>query len=212
MSAYDLEEQEKIAELKAWWKRYGGLVVTTLVLGLLVVAGVRYWSHYKLNQAQEAASAYGELLKAVEAKDQKKVRDVSGTLIEQYPRTIYAPLGAFVSAKQHVESGDLKTARAQLQWVVDKAKDDQIEALGRVRLAHVLLDEKENEAAVKLLEAKHPDSFSGAFADLRGDAYTALGNKAEARKAYTLALEKISKDERVTRDLVQMKLDALGEA
>jgi len=27
MATYDLEEQEQIAELKAWWKQYGNLVM-----------------------------------------------------------------------------------------------------------------------------------------------------------------------------------------
>ena len=38
MATYDLEEQEQIAELKAWWKQYGNLVAgvaTVAALGVL---------------------------------------------------------------------------------------------------------------------------------------------------------------------------------
>ena len=30
MAAYDLEEQEQLAELKAWWKQNGNLLVNAL--------------------------------------------------------------------------------------------------------------------------------------------------------------------------------------
>ena len=37
MAAYDLEEQEQLAELKAWWKQYGNLLINILTAGALVV-------------------------------------------------------------------------------------------------------------------------------------------------------------------------------
>jgi predicted negative regulator of RcsB-dependent stress response len=31
--AYDLEEQEQLAELKAWWEKYGNLLLTAVTAG-----------------------------------------------------------------------------------------------------------------------------------------------------------------------------------
>ena len=40
MAALDLQEQEQLAELKAWWQRYGNLVFTALTIILLVIVGL----------------------------------------------------------------------------------------------------------------------------------------------------------------------------
>lgn len=37
MAAYDLEEQEQIAELKVWWKLYGNRLVNAATVIALVV-------------------------------------------------------------------------------------------------------------------------------------------------------------------------------
>ena len=54
----------------------------------------------------------------------KAARDAAGTILEQFPRTSYGPMAALLSAKVHFQTGDLKTARAQLQWAADNARSD----------------------------------------------------------------------------------------
>ena len=82
--------------------------------------------------------------------------------------------------------------------------------IARLRLAGVLLDEKNFAEALKLLDMKHVAAFDGLYADLRGDILTAQNKRAEARAAYQIALEK--SDERSSyRQLVQIKLDAVGD-
>jgi predicted negative regulator of RcsB-dependent stress response len=39
MAYYDLEQQEQLSELQAWWKQWGALVLTALALALAAVAG-----------------------------------------------------------------------------------------------------------------------------------------------------------------------------
>ena len=39
MAVYDLEEQEQISELKAWWAQYGNFVVTLAVVAALTAMG-----------------------------------------------------------------------------------------------------------------------------------------------------------------------------
>jgi predicted negative regulator of RcsB-dependent stress response len=73
------------------------------------------------------------------------------------------------------------------------------------------MDENKYEDALKQLEAEHPASFDGLYSDMRGDIYNAQGKKEEARTAYKLAYEKIDAAS-MYRNLIQMKLDALGGA
>ena len=104
---------------------------------------------------------------------------------------MYAPLGAFISAKIHFGAGDLKTARAQLAGRVENARDPGVQALARLRLANVLLDEKDYDEALKVLAVKPEPTFEALFEDLRGDVLAAQGKGAEARAAYTAALGKL---------------------
>lgn len=210
MSTYDLEEQEQLAKLKAFWSDYGTAIVAGVAALLIVIAGWRTWGWYQASQSAQAGAVYGELQKAVGAGDQKQVRDLTGTLLESYPRSIYAALAALVSAKVSFDAGDLKTARAQLQWVVDKAADPEVRAVARLRLATVLLDEKAYDEALKVLAAKPEPAFEALFEEARGDVLQAQGKRAEAKAAYQAALAKRASGDAAGRELIQLKLDAFG--
>ncbi len=210
MSTYDLEEQEQLAALKAWWQQYGNLIVTAITLVLVGFAAWNAWHWYQQSQATQAASLYENLQKAARLNDAKSVRDSAGAILEQYPRTAYAPLAALVAAKVNFQAGDLKTAKAQLQWVVEKAKTDELKAVARLRLAGVLLDEGGSEDALKALDGKPATGFESLFGSLRGDIFVTQKKPAEARAAYQAALEKADKRDRSIREQIQLKLDALG--
>ncbi len=210
MSTYDLEEQEQLAELKAFWRQYGNLIILAASLVVAAVASYLIWNRYQASQSAQASALYAELQRTASANDGKKVRDLAGALIESHPRTVYAALGVLVSARVHFSAGDLKTARAQLQWVVDNARDRDVQAIARLRLANVLIDEKAYDDALKVLGAKPEPAFEALFEDVRGDVLAAQGKRAEARAAYGTALAKARPDDAAARELIQLKLDALG--
>ncbi|MGE0558435.1 MAG: YfgM family protein [Burkholderiales bacterium] len=209
--AYDLEEQEQLAAMKAWWAQYGRLVVVVVVAALLTVGGIRGWHYYRTSQATAAVVLFEQLQRAERASDHKKVRDIAGQMIDSYGSTPYAAPAALAAAKSAVDTGDLAAAKTRLQWVMDKAGEEEVRDVARLRLARVLFDEKNLPEALKLLEVKPGDSFSGLYAGLRGDVLSAQGKRQEARTAYQLALEK-SDAASPLRQITQLKLDALGEA
>jgi predicted negative regulator of RcsB-dependent stress response len=208
--AYDLEEQEQLAAIKSWWSQYGKLVMVTVVAALLVVGGIRGWYYYRNTQAASALTLFDQMQRAERASDQKKVRDIAAQIVDKYASTQYATLASLAAAKSNFDTGDLPAAKTQLQWVIDNGKEAEARDVARLRLARVLLDEKNPAEALKLLETKHGDSFAGLYADVKGDALLASGKRAEAHAAYQVALEK-SDAASPTRQIVQLKLDALGE-
>jgi predicted negative regulator of RcsB-dependent stress response len=212
MSNLDLEEQEQLAELKTWWRRYGNVVMMAVTVVLLAFAAWNGWTWYQRNQAVQAGALYADLQKAARAGDVKASRDVAGSILEQYPRTSYAAMAALLSAKAHFQSGDLKTARAQLQWVVDNARSDELKAVARIRLSNVLIDEGALDDAAKVLDVSPPEAFVAAFSAARGDVFAQQKKNAEARAAYKLALDKREALDPTLRDVIQLKLDALGGA
>ena len=209
--AYDLQEQDQLDAFKAYWNKYGNLLLTAITVVLLAVAGWRAWGWWQQKQSIEASVLYDQLRDAVDKKDIAKVKQSSGPLFEKYSGTVYGSMGALIAARAYFDAGDLKAAKAPLQWAVDHSKDPEHRSLARLRLAGILLDEKAYDEGMKLLPADASGPFAAAFADRRGDLLLAQGKRDEARAAYKLAIEKMAPNA-ATRPIVQMKLDALGGA
>lgn len=208
--AYDLEEQEQLAELKGWWKDNGGKVIAVVAAVAIGAAGWQGWRVWQSGQAQQAGALYESLLQAVRAGDPKALRDAGGTLVENFPGTLYASMGALTAARFHFDRGDLKSARTQLQWVMERSPSDEFKDLARLRLAAVLLDDKAHDEALAVLDGKHAAAMAGQFAALKGDVLVAKSQPAEAKAAYRLALEKSGERDAAFRAGVQLRLDALG--
>ena len=208
--ALDLEEQEQVAELKAWWTQYGNLVVSAITAAAIAFAGWQAWKWYERGQASQAGALYDTLFRAGQAGDAKALRDATGTLIENYPRTLYASMGALTAARFYFDRKDLKSAKAQLQWVIDNARQEEFRDLARLRLAAVLLDEKAYDDALKLLDEKHDASFDAQYAAAKGDVLVAKNQAEPARAAYRVALEKAGAGNTPFRESVRMRLEALG--
>ena len=171
----------KVEELKAWWRQHGGFITAIVRAVALAFAGWQAWRWYQASQASQASVLYDTVAKAAQANDAKALRDAAGTLVENYPRTLYASMGALVAARYYFDRNDLKTAKAQLQWVIERAPSDDFKHLARLRLAAVLLDEKAYDEALKLLDAKPAAAYEAQYAALRGDILLAKNQAAEAR-------------------------------
>jgi len=206
--AYDLEEQEQLASIKAWWDRWGNLVLTAVTVVLLAIAAFNGWRWYERHEAGNAAVLYDEFVGTLDGADLGRKKELAGTLIERYGRTVYAPMAALLIAKVNLEAGDTGAARAQLRWVIDKSGHPELVQIARLRLAGVLLDEKAYDEALQLLAGEVPEALAASFADRRGDVLMAMGKAEEARGAYREALDKAGAQHPM-RPIIQLKLDAL---
>jgi predicted negative regulator of RcsB-dependent stress response len=206
--AYDLEEQEQLAELKAWWAKYGNFILTVVTLVLLGFAAYNGWQWYQREQAGKAAGVYGQLEKAIAARDADKAGALAEMLTSQYSGTAYASMAALQAARVQAEAGKADRARESLQWVIDKSGQAELKAIAQVRLAGVLLDEKKYDEALKLLGGDVPAAQAVEFADRRGDVLAAQKKYAEAAAAYKDALARADAQHPL-RQLIQLKLDAL---
>lgn len=209
MAVYDLEEQENIAALKAWWRQYARLVIAAAVAFVLGVGGIQGWRHWKSKQAQQAAAVFGDLEDAAAVGDAGKTTDLAGRLRKDFARTGYGARGALLAAKASFDAGKPDEAADWLAWAADNARDPQTAALAALRLAGVRLDQKKYPEALQALDRAHPEPFSALFADARGDVLVAQNKTDEARKAYQAALDKLPKSS-AYRNVVEIKRDALG--
>lgn len=219
MAVYDLEEQEQLDELKTWWKQYGNLVTAIVVALALAALSWQGWNWWQRKQSAEASALYMSVQQAVSQNDAKRARELAGELIDKYGSTAYAGMAALLSGKAQVDAGDGKTAKAQLQWAAESARDQALRDLARLRLATVLLDEKAYDEALKQL-ASEPSSagFGPRFSEVKGDIFASQGKAAEAKAAYEAALDKLAKvgagatarQQAGYKEVLQAKLDSLG--
>ena len=209
MAAYDLDEQEKLGDLKAWWSRYGNYVTALVTVVALAIAANQGWKYYTGKQATEAASLYFALSDAAAKNEAAKAKDAAAQLIEKFPSTGYAPRGALLAAKLAFDAADLPAAKTQLEWAVNNSKELEIVSIARLRLAAVLLDQKQYDAAITALDAKHSESFDGLFLDMKGDIFNLQGKPSDAKTAYEAALVKLD-PKGSTKQYTQVKLDAVS--
>ena len=211
MAVLDSQEQEQLEAFMTWWRENRSQILGGLLIVVVAVGGWRGWQYYQRQQAVEAATLYQQLIQQLASNDAKRINDAAAAVMDKYSTTAYAARAALLAAQVNEQGSDKTRAKAELQWVIDHAGEDALKSVARLRLAAVLLDEKNYADALKLLETKHPDSFDGLYADLRGDVLSAQGKIDEARSSYKLAYEKIDAQS-MYRNLIQMKLDALGTA
>lgn len=211
MAVLDSQEQEQIEALKAWWKDNRNQLLGALLIVIVAMGGWRGWQSYQHKQAEEAATLYHQFIEQLASNDAKRINDAAVAVTDKFASTAYAARAALLAAQVNEQGKDLARAKTQLQWVIDHAGETSLKDVARLRLAAILLDEKNYADALKLLEAKHPGSFDGLYADLRGDVLSGQGKIDEARSSYKLAYEKIDAQS-AYRNLIQMKLDALGVA
>ena len=204
------EEQESIESLKVWWAKWGNATTWIVLVVLLAAAAWNGWNFWQRRQAAEAAVLYDQVQQAVTAGDKAQVARVAGDMEDKFGGTAYAQMTALAAAKALYAAGDEAGAKAQLQWTVDHARDDEFKQIAKLRLASLLLDDKAYDQGLALLAEPQSDAFKGVVANGRGDLLAAQGKRADARTAYQLALDSLPKSDTSTRQLIQFKLDALG--
>src|SRR3546814_15920293 len=110
--AYDLEEQEKLDALRAWWDKYGTLCAVILFAAVLSVLGWRGWQWYQGHEASQAMGYFEALERAAGQPGDDavaRVKAASKTLRTDYASTGYASRGVLVAAQALQSRNDLRS-------------------------------------------------------------------------------------------------------
>ncbi len=207
----DLEEQEQLDQLKAFWKQYGNLITWAITLVLAGFAAWNGWNWWQRDQAVKAAAMFDELQKAADAGDVARTTGIFNDLKERYPRTVVAAQGGLLAARVEFDKGASDDALASLRWVAEHAGEAEYQAVARLRLAGLLADQKKYDEALKQLDGVAAKSFEALAADRRGDILLAQGKSDEAKAAYKKAWDAMDLGVQYRR-LIAAKLTALGAA
>lgn len=207
----DLQEQEQLDDLKAFWKQYGNLITWTLTLVLAAFAAWNGWSWYQRDQALKAGALYDEVEKAIAESDADKAGRLFAELRERYGRTTVVAQAGLSLGRLQIDKGKLDEAQATFNWVADKAVEAEYQTAAQLRIAGLHLDAKKYDEALKALNLAKAPSFEALVADRRGDVLMAQGKKAEAVAAYQLAYKGLPETIEYRR-LVEAKLMSLAAA
>jgi predicted negative regulator of RcsB-dependent stress response len=213
MAVYDLEEQEQISQIKAWWSEYGSRVVGLVLAVSIASVSWQGWRLHQSRVAGESAATYFKLQQAAEASDAQETRDLAGRLISDYSASVQAQLGVLLAANVQFGKNELDNARVQLEWAADEGRDPALRDLARLRLAVVLLQQGAADEALARLDPAPDGAYRARFEDLRGDVLAMQGKPAEARAAWQAAIDALEADGEETaarlRMLIRAKLESL---
>ncbi len=204
----DLEEQEQLDKLKAFWKQFGTLISTALILVFGSIAAYNGYQWWQRSQSTQAAAMYDEVERAALSGDPAKISRAFADMKERFGGTTYAAQAGLLSAKQLYDKGNAEQAKTALQWVASSAADESYRAIAKLRLASILFEGKAYDEAFKLTEGL-PAEFDALAADRQGDILLAQGKRDAAKVAFEKAHKGL--DERNEyRRLIEVKLNALG--
>lgn len=208
-SHLNLEDQEQLDELKHFWKSWGDLITWVLIAVLGGYAAWMSWQSYQGKQATQSAALYDTVERSALIGDltllDRSVTDIE----EKFASTTYAQQAALLAARVYNDKDRKADAKKQLTWVINQASDEGYQALARLRLAALLVEDKAYDEARKLLTAKTPEAFAPLMADRLGDLAMLQAQSAEAVQHYKNAWKGFEPNADYRR-LVAVKLAALG--
>jgi predicted negative regulator of RcsB-dependent stress response len=208
--AYDLEEQEQLDQLKAWWNKFGGITLTLLSVALVAVLGWQGFNWYQNHQATQARGYFEALERASLEPGPDAVPRITAamnTLQIDFPKTDYAARAALVASAALLNNQDVESAQRVLTWLA-QSEHVALVPIARFRMAGILLDLKQHEPALAQLQAP-PPAFEALFADRRGDVLAAQGKPQEAVAQWRRAIELLGAGDPLS-GVVQLKIDTTG--
>lgn len=182
-----LSEREQWEAIKVWLKENLLWIVAGVAVGAAGLGGYRWYQGHVDQTAIAASMKYEQLADALGHGDRTRALVLLGDLERDYSASPYLDQARLLVARAYVDSRDLDKAANELQTVADHARDSEIALVARLRLARVQIAQKKPDVALTTLNGMQPGAFAWRYHEVRGDAYYARGDKANALKEYLSA-------------------------
>ncbi len=193
-----LSDEEQLERLKNWWAENGRWVVAAIVLALGGVVGWRWYDAERAEQMQVASDAY----EAYQAATGDARGELAKNLVAEYGETSYATFSLWYRAKEAVDAGDLEAAVEILGQVAGTDTHPLLRDIARVRLARLLREQGDAEAALAVLAEVTSPGFRASVLELKGDIHLLRGERELAHEAYLAASESVREgDQRPVLDI-----------
>ena len=206
-----LSEKEKLDQLLGWLKVNIPWIFMGLAIGGLIVGGWRWWQSRTDRNGVEAAQEYAQILDAFDHGDRTRGLDLVEQLRHSHQDSPYVDQADLAAARLLLETGQVDRAASYLTAVMNHSRDAELALVARQRLARVQLAQQHPDAALATLGTANRGAFEGRFAEVRGDAYFAKGDKAAALREYRAARLAMGPAQ-ASNDLLDLKINDLADA
>ena len=179
-----MNEQEQWEYVRNWLRQNGIWLVTGVALAAVGLWGWRAWQAHVEGMLMEANGQYQQVLAAFGKNDLPTATKLADQLVATHARAGYAEQAQLLVARMQVENNQLPAALDRLQKVQAATPDPELSLVVRLRIARIQIEQNRMDDALKTLSAVDPGAFAGRFAEVRGDALLAKGDRAGALKAY----------------------------
>ena len=198
----DNTEEEQVEQIKKWWKSNGKQIIAGAVIGLAGIWGWNTYTEYQDNQSLNARSLYLNY-----ASDSNNL-GAYDKLTTDFSSSTYSDQAILLMAKYLFDAGSYAQALGVIKPLINNTSP-VIANSAALRTASIQLQLGQHEQALSILEGQSDDDFSGLVYNLMGDIYLDLGNRTEAQKYYSLAIDNVTENSNLTQ-LIQIKLDDLN--
>ena len=200
MSDY-LSEEEQIERLRGWWQSNGAWLVGGVVIVAVVALGWRWYGDRQAANAAEFSDLYAAY---TDAADDAARESALGALLAASSGSAYAGLAQMNAAQRAVADEKPEQAQVLLEAVVKESGDALIQDLARLRLASVLQQLDQSEAALKTLGEVRSSGFRALALERKGDVLAVRGDRTAAHEAYSAAMAELEEGDQ--RPILEMKL------
>jgi predicted negative regulator of RcsB-dependent stress response len=181
-------EQEQWERVKQWLRENGLWLLAGVAVGVAALVGWRWWEERVERRAVEASARYQQVLEAFGRGDRTRGVTLADDLRRDYASSPYADQSDLVLARALVEAGELGKAVERLEFVMNGSSDSELRHVARLRLARVQIAQGNTDQALATLAAeKTPGAFAPRYAEVRGDALFAKGDRPGALREYRAA-------------------------
>ena len=198
----DDTEEEQVEKIKKWWNSNGKQIIAGAVIGLAGIWGWNTYSDYQDKQSLNARSLYLSY-----ASDSSNL-GAYDKLTTDFSSSSYSDQAILLMAKYLFDAGSYTQALSVIKPLINNPSS-VIANTSVLRAASIYLQLGKHDQALSILEGQSGNDFSGLIYNLIGDIYLDLGNRAEAQKHYSLAIDNVTANSNLSQ-LIQIKLDDLN--
>jgi predicted negative regulator of RcsB-dependent stress response len=206
---YLLSEREQWEALKRWLRENGPAIVAGVAVAALGLAGYRWWQARENGADLAAGALYVQMENAFAQGNSTRAFILLGDLERQYPSSPYADQARLASARAFVEDDELARAADELRGVMEHSPDSILRLIARLRLARVQIAQHQAADALATMNGADPGALAPQYAEARGDAYYAMGDKAAALAQYRQA-QAGEADGETDAELLDLKISDLA--
>jgi predicted negative regulator of RcsB-dependent stress response len=205
-----LSDKEQWEQSLAWLRENVPWMLAGVALAVLIVGGWRWYQTRLEQQRLAAGSRYVLLLAAFSKNELSTAVTLADQLRHDYPKLGYSDQADLIVARLQVENNDEQAALDRLERVMTSTHDTQVALMARLRAARLQLEKGKPDEALATLKVEQPGAFALAYAETRGDALLAKGDKDGALKAYREA--QAAKGTGVDPALLSLKINELSRS